>query len=71
MTHVEILGIMEYIGVAQKKKVSSHHLGIHVHACAEVQNTFREDIEFVKLEPLPPIVSTSKRPLIFIKNGMV
>ena len=65
MTHVECLGIMQYIGVAQKKmcrRTTSEFIFTRVQ---KSKTHFAEDIEFVKDTP---IFSTSKRPLIFYQE---
>ena len=66
MTHVEFLGIMQYIGVAQKKmcrRTTSEFMFTRV---PKSEAEFAEDIGHVKDTS---ILSTShKRPLIFIKK---
>ena len=67
MTHVEFLGIMQYIGVAQKKmcrRTTSEFMFTRV---PKLEAEFEEDIEYVKDTS---IFSTSyKRPLFL--SGMV
>ena len=69
MTHVEFWGMMQYIGVAQKKmcrRTTSEFMFTRV---PKSEAEFEEDIEYVKDTS---IFSTShKRPLTFIENGMV